>query len=72
MRHGREREQAMVKRVLAWIAVLAGGLVTIESVFIAHKPNWVWILILLIGIAYFAKNGLLRQNPSAPPEAPHN
>ncbi|MHB0971221.1 MAG: hypothetical protein ACYC7A_06180 [Thermoanaerobaculia bacterium] len=59
----------MVKRVLAWSAVLAGGLVTVESVFIAHKPNWVWILILLIGIAYFAKNGFLRQKPSAPTAA---
>jgi hypothetical protein len=59
----------MVKRIVAWCAVIFGGAVTLESVFIAHRPNWLWILILLLGIAYFAKNGFMAPRNAPPPAA---
>jgi hypothetical protein len=54
---------SMIARVFAWIAVIFGGVITAESTLVAHRPNLVWAIILLAGIAYFAKNGFLGQKP---------
>jgi hypothetical protein len=59
----------MVVRILAWLAVIFGAVITLESVFIAHHPNWVWILIFILGVAYFTKNGFIK--PKAPPVTPN-
>jgi hypothetical protein len=53
----------VIARVLAWLAVIFGAAITLESTLIAHRPNWIWILILVLGIAYFLKNGFLRSKP---------
>lgn len=50
----------MIVRIFAWIAVIFGVAIAAESTFVAHQPNWVWIGILVLGLAYFAKNGFLR------------
>ena len=49
----------MIPRILAWCAVLFGGAITFESTFVAHRPNLVWILVFILGIGYFIKNGFL-------------
>jgi hypothetical protein len=51
----------MIVRVLAWLALIFGAAITLESVLIVHHPNWVWILIFIVGVAYFAKNGFMKR-----------
>lgn len=56
----------MVIRVLAWLAVIFGAVITAESVFVAHRPNFVWILIFILGLAFFLKNGFIQRKQSPP------
>ena len=51
----------MVLRILAWVGLLFGAVISAESVLIAHKPNFVWIGIFVLSIFYFGKNGFLKK-----------
>ena len=62
----------MVLRVLAWIALLFGGVIILESTLVAHRPNIVWAGLFLLGILYFVKKGFLKPKPvgTSPPSKP--
>jgi len=57
----------MILRILAWCAVIFGGAISVESTFVAHRPNLVWILVFILGIGYFIKNGFFSK--PKPPES---
>jgi hypothetical protein len=59
----------MILRVLAWIAVLFGGVITLESTLVAHRPNVIWAGLLVLGILFFVKNGFLKPKSASVPPA---
>jgi hypothetical protein len=58
----------MVKRVLAWFALIFGGAGTAENLLVG-QVNPGALILLLLGLYYFQRNGLLKSRSSSVPEA---
>jgi hypothetical protein len=51
------RDEDVLKRAIAWFCLLAGALLNIELVLTAGRVNFVWLLLLVLAVSFFQRNG---------------